>query len=103
MSGLVVGALYFLGLLLQGIETIHTFPSISVFITSLDIVYVHIYIAFIKKRCSLILFISLVFTIVGLYMIIDPVNGLGFGEMFFLGSIAWATEILLVSKRQGLK
>lgn len=36
-------------------------------------------------------------------MIIDPVNGSGFGEMFFLGSIAWATEILLVSKRQGLK
>lgn len=49
MSGLVVGALYFLGLLLQGIETIHTFPSVSVFITSLDIVYVHIYSVYQEK------------------------------------------------------
>ncbi|MEM1542420.1 MAG: hypothetical protein QW725_07990 [Ignisphaera sp.] len=103
MGGLVVGASYFLGLLLQGIETIHTFPSVSAFITSLDIVYVHVYTTFIKKRYSLILFVSLVFTIVRLYMIINPVNDLGLGEMFFLGSIAWTTEIILVSKRQGLK
>ncbi|MEM3979815.1 MAG: DMT family transporter [Ignisphaera sp.] len=99
VSGLVTGASYFLGLLLQGIGTIHTSPSVSAFITGLNTVHVHVYSAFTKKRYSLMLFVSLVFAIVGLYMITDPVNGLGFGEfMVFLGSIAWAAEILLVSK-----
>lgn len=105
VRGLVTGASYFLGILLQGIGTTYTSPSISAFITGLNTVHVHVYTAFTKKRYSLMLFISLVFAIVGLYMITDPVSGLGFGEiMVFLGSIAWAAEIILVSKyaREGV-
>jgi drug/metabolite transporter (DMT)-like permease len=104
--GFITGVSYMLGLLLQGIGTAYTTPSISAFITGLNTVHVHIYTALIEKTYSPLLFLSLVLAITGLYMVTKPSGGLGFGElMVFLGSIAWAAEIVLISRyaRRGIK
>lgn len=99
VKGFITGVPYILGLLLQGVGTAFTTPSVSAFITGLNTVHVHIYTAFIKKLYTSLLFVSLVLSIVGLYMVTKPVGGFGFGEaMVFLSSIAWAAEIILVSK-----
>lgn len=104
--GLITGTTYLLGLVLQGAGTRYTTPSISAFITGLNTVHVHLYSGLIKKSYSLSLFTSLLLAILGLYMVTNPAGGLGFGELLvFLGSIAWAAQIILVSKyvRKGVK
>jgi len=99
VGGFVTGIAYLLGLLLQGIGTAYTTPSISAFITGLNTVHVHVYAALVKRSYSAMLLLSLVLAVAGLYMVTQPVGGLGFGELLvFLGSIAWAAEIILVSK-----
>lgn len=104
--GLFTGIAYLLGLVLQGAGTRYTTPSISAFITGLNTVHVHIYSGLIKKNYSLSLFISLTLAILGLYMVTKPVGGFSFGEILvFLGSIAWAAQIILISRyaRKGVK
>jgi drug/metabolite transporter (DMT)-like permease len=97
--GAVTGVTYMLGLLLQGIGTAYTTPSISAFITGLNTVHVHIYTGLIERRYSKLLLLSLALSILGLYLVTKPVGGFGFGElMVFLGSIAWAAEIILISR-----
>lgn len=96
--GVVTGVTYLLGLVLQGAGTRYTTPSISAFVTGLNSVHVHLYSCLIKKNYSLSLFVSLILAILGLYMVTKPVGGLGFGELLvFLGSIAWAAQIILIS------
>ncbi|MCI4435688.1 MAG: DMT family transporter [Ignisphaera sp.] len=97
--GAVTGVTYVLGLLLQGIGTAYTTPSISAFITGLNTVHVHIYTGLVERRYSKLLLLSLALSILGLYLVTKPAGGFGFGEfMVFLGSIAWAAEIILISR-----
>lgn len=97
--GIITGIAYILGLILQGAGTRYTTPSVSAFITGLNSIHVHVYSGLIKKSYSLSLFVSLILAILGLYMVTKPAGGFGFGELLiFLGSIAWAAQIIFISR-----
>ncbi|WP_148222834.1 DMT family transporter [Desulfurococcus mucosus] len=97
--GVIIGVAYLLGLYLQAAGTVYTTPSISAFITGLNSVHVHVYIALVKKSYSVMDGVALLLAVSGLYVLTSPSGGLTIGVLLvFLGSIAWAAQILLVSR-----
>jgi len=99
LRGLAIGVAYALGLLLQGEGTRYTTPSISAFLTALNSINVHLYVALVEKRYHWLDALALLLAVSGLYAISMPSGGLGVGELLILlGSVAWAAQIILVSK-----
>lgn len=99
IGGIVTGVAYMFGLLLQGLGTRYTLPSTSAFITGLNTVHIHTYCAFVKRAYNRYLLAALVLSLIGLFIVTSPSGGIGLGEILvFFGSIAWAIQILLVSK-----
>ena len=101
--GLAAGASYALGLWLQGWGTGLTTASKSAFITGLSVVFVHLYAGIVERRYTLVDAGSLALAVVGLYLLTSPGSGGSpIGDMLvLLGSVAWAAEIILVSKAAG--
>ncbi len=101
-GGLVTGVAYALGLWLQGWGTGLTTASNSAFITGLNVVFVHLYVAMAKKSYSLSLAMELGIAVAGLYLLTSPSGGLGIGDMLvLLSAVAWAAQVVLVSRYGG--
>jgi len=99
LRGIAIGVAYTLGLLLQGEGTRYTTPSVSAFLTALNSVNVHLYVALVKRRYHLLDGVAITLATAGLYVISKPSGGLGLGEvLLILGSVAWAAQVILVSK-----
>jgi len=99
INGLTTGIAYTLGLWLQGWGTGLTTAVNSAFITGLHVVFVHLYVALFEKRYSLSLGLELLLAVTGLYLLTTPSSGLGLGDfLVLLGAVAWATQVILVSK-----
>ena len=99
LGGVVTGIAYALGLWLQGWGTGLTTASNSAFITGLNVVFVHIYVAARLRRYSAELGAELALAILGLYLLTSPRGGFGLGDALVLaGSVAWAAQVLLVSR-----
>ncbi len=98
-GGLATGIAFALGLWLQGWGTRYTTASNSAFITGLNVVFVHIYVAVARRRYSWRLASSLALSIAGLYLLTSPEGGLGLGDaLVLLGAIMWAAQIILIDK-----
>ncbi len=98
-GGLMAGVAYAVGLWLQGWGTRYTMASNSAFITGLSVVFVHLYVALIRRSYSPYLGISLALSVAGLYMITAPSTGFNFGDLLvLLGSVMWAAQLVLVSR-----
>jgi len=98
-GGLTAGVAYALGLWLQGWGTRYTTASNSAFITGLSVIFVHLYMALIKKSYSSYLGFSLVLSVAGLYLITEPSTGFNIGDLLvLLGSVMWAAQLVLVDK-----
>jgi drug/metabolite transporter (DMT)-like permease len=98
-GGLLAGIAYALGLWLQGWGTKYTTASNSAFITGLNIIYVHIYSATVMRRYSIKLFLALILSISGLYLLTTPTTGFNLGDLLVLaGSFMWALQIILVDR-----
>ncbi len=101
-GGLLAGIAYALGLWLQGWGTKYTTASNSAFITGLNVVFVHIYVAFVKGSYSFKLGLTLLLSVLGLYMLTTPTSGINLGDfLVLLGSFMWAAQIILVSRYCG--
>jgi drug/metabolite transporter (DMT)-like permease len=98
--GLAAGAAYALGLWLQGWGTGLTTASKSAFITGLSVVFVHLYAALRRRGYGPADAASLALAVAGLYTLTSPGSGGSLaGDLLVLaGSVAWAAEIVLVSK-----
>lgn len=102
IKGFYTGIAYTLGLMLQGLGTEYVSPSTSAFITGLNTLHVHLYYGIIARKYGLTHGISLVLALSGLYILTTPQNSGGWGEfLVFMGSIAWAAQIILVSRYSG--
>jgi drug/metabolite transporter (DMT)-like permease len=98
-GGLLAGIAYALGLWLQGWGTKYTTASNSAFITGLSVIYVHIYSATVMRRYSIKLFLALILSISGLYLLTTPTTGFNLGDLLVLaGSFMWALQIILVDR-----
>jgi len=98
-GGLIAGIAYALGLWLQGWGTSYTTASNSAFITGLNVVFVHTYVAFILRDYSWKLALSLTLSIVGLYMLTVPSTGFNIGDfLVLLGAIMWAAQIIIIDR-----
>lgn len=98
-GGLFAGIVYALGLWLQGWGTRYTLASNSAFITGLSVIFVHLYTGLIIRKYSVKLGMSLILSIIGLYMITVPSTGFNVGDfLVLLGSFMWALQIILVDK-----
>ncbi len=101
-SGLITGIAYCLGLWLQAWGTKYTTATNSAFITGLNVVFVHLYVALVEKRYDVKLLIELVLSVTGLYLLTQPITTFYLGDILvLLGAIAWAFQIILVSKYGG--
>ena len=101
-GGLLAGIAYALGLWLQGWGTKYTTASNSAFITGLSVIYVHIYSATVMRRYSIKLFLALILSISGLYLLTTPTTGFNLGDLLVLaGSFMWALQIVLVDRYSG--
>jgi len=101
-GGVLTGLVYCTGLLLQGVGTGLTTASNSAFITGLNVLFVHVYIAFKNKSYEIALGVELVLGLSGLYLLTTPTGGLGLGDVLvLLGAVAWAAQVLLVSRFGG--
>jgi len=102
VGGFATGVVYSLGLLLQGVGTGLTTASNSAFITGLNVVFVHMYVAVFEKRYSPLLGLELLLAVTGLYLLTTPMGGFSAGDFFVLASaIAWAAQVVMVSKYGG--
>ena len=98
-AGLSVGVAYTAGLWLQGWGTGLTTASKSAFITGLNVVFVHIYVALFLHRYTGRLAVSLSLSLAGLYLLTEPETGVNLGDILvLLGAIAWAAQVILVDK-----
>jgi len=98
-GGLLAGIAYALGLWLQGWGTKYTTASNSAFITGLNVVYVHLYSATIMRKYSFRLFLALILSTSGLYLLTTPTTGFNIGDLLVLaGSFMWALQIILVDR-----
>ncbi len=101
-GGLITGAIYMAGLWLQGVGTSLTTASNSAFITGLNVVFVHLYVALIHRRYSGSLGAELILALIGLYLLTSPRGGFNLGDLLvLLGAIMWAGQVILVSKYDG--
>ncbi|MEM2009761.1 MAG: DMT family transporter [Thermosphaera sp.] len=99
INGMYTGVAYTSGLMLQGLGTAYVSPSTSAFITGLNTLHVHLYSGIIARKYGLTHAISLALALSGLYILTKPQDSGGWGEfLVFIGSIAWAAQIILVSK-----
>jgi len=102
LGGLVTGVAYALGLWLQGWGTAYTTASNSAFITGLNAVFVHAYVAIVSRSYSVSLGAELLIAMLGLYLLTLPRGGFGFGDaLVLLSAVAWAAQVVLVSKYGG--
>jgi drug/metabolite transporter (DMT)-like permease len=102
IGGLLTGVAYALGLWLQGWGTGLTTASNSAFITGLNVVFVHLYVALVERRYSLRLGLELLLAVLGLYLLTMPTGGFNIGDfLVLLGAVAWAAQVILVSKYGG--
>lgn len=98
-GGLLTGSVYMVGLWLQGWGTSLTTASNSAFITSLNVLFVHLYVALYWRRYDPMLGLELLIALTGVYLLTSPGGGLNIGDLLvLLSAIAWATQVLLVSK-----
>ncbi|MEM0453042.1 MAG: DMT family transporter [Sulfolobales archaeon] len=101
-GGIMAGLAYALGLWLQGWGTRYTSASNSAFITGLSVVFVHVYTGAVKGEYSYRLGITLILSLLGLYMLTNPSSGFNIGDfLVLLGSFMWAAQIILVGKYSG--
>ncbi|MCD6301556.1 MAG: DMT family transporter [Staphylothermus sp.] len=103
-GGLLAGIFYSLGLWLQAWGTRYTTASNSAFITGLNVLFVHIFTAILYKRYSKELLVSLVTSVLGLYLLTmptglihSPLSRLG-DFLVLLGAVMWALQVLTVDK-----
>ena len=103
-GGLLAGVFYSLGLWLQAWGTRYTTASNSAFITGLNVLFVHIFTATFYKRYSKELLLSLLTSILGLYLLTMPAGSLvSFHSkkgdfLVLLGAIMWALQVLTVDR-----
>lgn len=98
-GGLVTGLFFALGLWLQGWGTRFTSASNSAFITGLNVVFVHIYVALDKRSYDMRLGLSLLLSLAGLYFLTAPRGGFNIGDaLVLLGAFMWAAQIILIDK-----
>lgn len=99
-GGLKAGAAYTLGLWLQGLGTAYTTASNSAFITALHVVFVHAYVALVRKKYGPDLAAALALSVSGAYLLTLPSAGSArVGDLIVLaGSLGWAAQVLLVDK-----
>jgi len=102
VGGMVTGIAYALGLWLQGWGTGLTTASNSAFITGLNTVFVHLYAALVRGSYEKTLAAELLLALAGLYLLTSPGGGMGLGDLLvLLGAVAWAAQVILVSKYGG--
>ena len=98
-GGLYVGIFYTIGLWLQAWGTKYTTASNSAFITGLNVLFVHLFVALYYKKYNKYLLLGLVTGLSGLYLISNPGSPTGFGDfLVLLGAFMWALQILSVNK-----
>lgn len=98
-GGVLAGITYAVGIWLQGWGTKFTTASNSAFITSLYMVFVHIYVATITRRYGKRLSISLILALTGLYLLTRPDIYLNIGDFLVLiSSLLWAGNILIIDR-----
>ncbi len=98
-GGLLAGIAYALGLWLQGWGTGLTTASNSAFITGLNVVFVHVYVALVLSRYSPSLAASLLLSVIGLYLFTNPTGGPNVGDILVLfGAVAWAAQVVIVDR-----
>lgn len=96
-GGIITGLIFALGLWFQGYGTEYTTASNSAFITGINVIFVHIYSALIKRKYSSNLATSLILSIVGLYLLTSPEGGPNKGDLLVLiGSVFWAMQVIFV-------
>ncbi len=96
-GGLMAGIAYSLGLWLQGWGTKFTTASNSAFITGLNVIFVHIYVALILREYNSRLALALIFSMTGLYLLTSPSTGFNIGDLLVLVSaVMWAAQIIIV-------
>ena len=99
VGGLTAGVAFTTGLLLQGIGTALTSASNSAFITGLNVLFVHVYVAIRARKYTIYLLLSLALSVAGLCIMANPTSGASIGDLLVLaGSLAWAAQIVIVSK-----
>ncbi|MCY0868370.1 MAG: DMT family transporter [Desulfurococcus sp.] len=99
VNGVQAGIAYFTGLYLQAAGTVYTTPSLSAFVTGLNSVHVHLYIVAARGGYSRLDGVALALAVLGLYILTSPGGGITVGVILvFLGSLAWAAQIILVSR-----
>lgn len=98
IAGIITGCILFCGASFQQIGLIHTSAGKAAFITGLYIVFVPIISIFFKKSIPLTIWISVLTTAIGLYLL--SVNGkfsISQGDLFeIIGAFFWATHILAI-------
>jgi len=99
LGGLLTGLTYAVALWLQGWGMEYTTASNAAFITGLNVVFVHVYTALVRRAYGLHLASSLILSVLGLYALTAPGGGLGVGEVLvLLSAVLWAAQILLVDR-----
>ena len=98
-GGLLAGLAYALGLWLQGWGTSYTTASNSAFITGLNVIFVHVYVALTLRKYDFKLALALTLSLTGLYFLTSPVAGVNIGDILvLLGAVMWAAQIIIVDK-----
>lgn len=101
-GGLLAGAVYSVGIFLQGWGTSMTTASNSAFITGMNVLFVHAYQALVMRSYSHYLGASLALAVPGLWALTAPSTGFGPGDaLVLLSAVCWAAQVILVSKYSG--
>lgn len=102
-TGIMAGTTFAVGAWLQGWGTSLTTASNSAFITGMSVLFVHVYDAVVKKEPYGVRgATALILSLVGLYLLVGPVENVNIGDMIVLASaFAWAAQIELISKFSG--
>lgn len=97
-GGLLAGIAYSLGIWLQGWGTKYTTATNSAFITGLNVVFVHVYVALRQREYNWRLLLSLILALTGLYFLTNPATSFNVGDLLvLLGAFMWAAQIIIVS------
>ena len=97
-GGLLAGIAYSLGIWLQGWGTKYTTATNSAFITGLNVVFVHVYVALRQREYDWRLLLSLMLALTGLYLLTNPATSFNVGDLLvLLGAFMWAAQIIIVS------
>ena len=99
-TGLLCGAALFVATGLQQVGLVYTDAGKAGFITAMYIVMVPIIGLFLRKKPTIMVFISILIAVIGMYLLCGTgVGGINIGDLLLIGcSIAFAVQITLVDR-----